>query len=165
MNDGEFIKNICTRLMDVCTDSTKIIGIAGPQGAGKSTLSHEIRRGLLESGVVSIILCIDDFYYSQAKRQSLAGISPLLNVRGVPGTHNTSLLTDVINRIKSNRAITWPKFNKATDDMDPDEVHKFTPINGTPPQLVILEGWCIGCLPLSEGTLKTPINSLYGIHY
>ena len=77
---------------------TKIIGLTGGQGSGKSTIS-KILKILLKNifNLETVIFSIDDFYKTlkQRKKMSLK-ISPLFLTRGVPGTHDTKLLLNVL---------------------------------------------------------------------
>ena len=68
--------------------------IAGSQGAGKSTLA-KIFKLVLENAYKKkvMLLSIDDYYLSKNKRNKLSkNIHPLLITRGVPGTHDLSLI-------------------------------------------------------------------------
>ena len=46
----------------------------------------------------------------------------------------------------------WPVFSKAADDR--------VGIQSADGDIVILEGWCIGCLPQEDGELALPVNDL-----
>ena len=64
-----------------------LIGIAGAQGSGKTTLARAAAVRL--DGVA---LSLDDFYLERAERTRLGrSIHPLLAVRGPPGTHDLTL--------------------------------------------------------------------------
>ena len=73
---------------------TLLIGMNGSQGSGKSTLAALLTRLLANNhGLKAIDLSIDDFYHSRQSRLSLANkVHPLLETRGVPGTHDVSLM-------------------------------------------------------------------------
>ena len=57
--------------------SARVIGLAGSQGSGKSTLSKCVAR-LAETllGHPAIVLSLDDFYLPKAERVALADIHP-----------------------------------------------------------------------------------------
>ena len=84
---------------------TKIIGLTGGQGSGKSTIS-KILKIILKEGfnLNTVIFSIDDFYktYDQRKRMALE-VSTLFSTRGVPGTHDTNLLFNFLNRLKKKK--------------------------------------------------------------
>ena len=72
----------------------KIIGLSGGQGAGKSTIT-QILKLILEIKYNLSVVCfsIDDFYKTLNERTSLAkNVNKLFKTRGVPGTHDTSLI-------------------------------------------------------------------------
>ncbi|MGH8252817.1 MAG: adenylyl-sulfate kinase, partial [Steroidobacteraceae bacterium] len=73
------------------------VGISGAQGSGKSTLAAAL-QGLLHSrGFATVVLSLDDFYLTRAQRSELARrVHPLLQTRGVPGTHDVALALEVI---------------------------------------------------------------------
>ena len=66
--DKNIITNEIKKLYD--TERTVIIGIDGLGGAGKSTVSNEIRRTFSEDGIDIVILHIDDFIHPRAVRYS-----------------------------------------------------------------------------------------------
>ena len=73
---------------------TLMIGVNGSQGSGKSTLAALLTQLLRKNlGLKAIALSINDFYLTRQSRLSLAGqIHPLLATRGVPGTHDVTLM-------------------------------------------------------------------------
>ena len=81
---------------------TKIIGLTGGQGSGKSTIS-QILKIILKEGfnLNTVIFSIDDFYKTLQERKAMSKkINPLFLTRGVPGTHNTSLLLKCLNNLR-----------------------------------------------------------------
>ena len=96
---------------------TKIIGLTGGQGSGKSTISN-ILKIILKNGfnLNTVIFSIDDFYKTFNERRKMSiKVSPLFITRGVPGTHDTNLLYDCLKKLKkfSFKSIDIPKFDKA----------------------------------------------------
>lgn len=141
-------------------DKTYFVGVNGCQGSGKSTLSAYIAQYLTSTYNLNVVvMSLDDFYLSQDKRNQLAiDIHPMLEKRGVPGTHDTLLLQQVIDALKNNHLpISIPVFNKASDNPAPKE--HWTIIE-KPVDIVILEGWCWGVSAQKNEELITPINSL-----
>jgi len=141
-------------------DKTYFVGVNGCQGSGKSTLSAYIADYLTSTYNLNVVvMSLDDFYLPQEKRNQLAiDVHPMLEKRGVPGTHDTTLLEHVISALTSNDLpISIPVFNKASDNPHPKE--NWTVIDKAV-DVVILEGWCWGVSAQEEHELVTPINSL-----
>ena len=140
---------------------TLILGFSGGQGSGKTTVT----------GILKIILkkffkrrihvsSIDDFYKTLEDRNKISNkIHPLLKTRGVPGTHDINLVKNFFNiiRKKKFKKIKLPKFEKAMDN----RLEKKYWFNiKQKPEIVILEGWCVGAKPQSNSLIKRPINIL-----
>jgi len=140
---------------------TLILGFSGGQGSGKTTVT----------GILKIILkkffkrrihvsSIDNFYKTLEDRNKISNkIHPLLKTRGVPGTHDINLIKFFFNIIgkKKFKKIKLPKFEKATDN----RLEKKYWFNvKQKPEIVILEGWCVGARPQSNSLIKRPINIL-----
>ena len=143
-------------------DETLFVGINGAQGTGKSTLAAFLRL-MLESnaGRRVAVLSIDDFYLTKAERRELGKrIHPLLETRGVPGTHDMQMLAAYVKQLKALGAeseLSLPRFDKARDERaDPDA----WPVISGPVDLIILEGWCVGSEPQSDDALMQPVNLL-----
>jgi len=140
---------------------TKIIGLTGGQGSGKSTISNILKIILYEGfGLKTIVFSIDDFYKTRKERKEMSQkISSLFSTRGVPGTHDTKLLLACLKNIKKTKTkkIFIPKFDKSIDDRVSKE--KWQKINYKP-DIVIFEGWCVGVNPQKNKDLITPINEL-----
>ena len=140
---------------------TKIIGLTGGQGSGKSTIS-QILKIILKEGfnLSTVIFSIDDFYKTLQERKAMSKkINPLFLTRGVPGTHNTSLLLKCLKNLKSKnfKKFSIPKFDKSIDD----RLSKMFWQNiKTKPDIVIFEGWCVGASPQKNKDLIAPINVL-----
>lgn len=138
-----------------------LVGINGAQGTGKSTLSALIATALEARGPRVAVLSIDDFYVSRAARRELAdSVHPLLLSRGVPGTHDVTLLRQTLDRLESAGAgdsIALPRFDKSIDEPLPQS--RWPSIEG-PVDLVILEGWCVGVEPQPEAALTEAVNEL-----
>lgn len=141
---------------------TIIVGINGAQGSGKSTLS-ELLVSLFEKhySLNAVTLSLDDFYYTHNERQQLAhNIHALFATRGVPGTHDILLANETLDQLLNHdgaQTIYVPRFNKATDD-------RYSPSQWSPifakPDIIILEGWCIGACAQHEQQLLKPVNTL-----
>ena len=138
-----------------------IIGVAGGQGTGKTTitsLASLILRKYFKLNVFKI--SIDDFYKTRNERKKLSlNKHPLLMTRGVPGTHDHKIISNFFKEIKSKnfKNIKLPKFDKSIDDRHKNKLwYKVT----SKPDVVIFEGWCVGAKAQNSSKVKKPINSL-----
>ena len=138
---------------------TKIIGLSGGQGAGKSTITGILKLILKKKyGLNICIFSIDDFYKTKNKRLRMSKkIHPLFITRGVPGTHDTALLNQTIRKLKQKkfRTVFIPKFDKSKDDRC--RKNKWQKIK-IKPDIIIFEGWCVGTTHQNNNELKRPIN-------
>jgi D-glycerate 3-kinase len=134
----------------------KTIGIAGAQGSGKSTFSQLLATLLGECfDTRTLVLSLDDFYLTRAERRSLTTISPMLNTRGVPGTHDLALCVAAVANFRGGEPMRIPKFSKPHDDRVGERTEA-----GASFQLLILEGWCWGAEPEEDAAIVEPINEL-----
>ncbi len=84
----------------------------------------------------------------------------MLATRGVPGTHDVDLGLAVLEELaaaEDGQRVLIPSFDKSRDDRRPESdwmVHKARP------DVVILEGWCVGSAAQPEEELVEPINDL-----
>ena len=115
--------------------------LSGSQGSGKSTLGKLLKLVIEKFYKKKVmLLSIDDYYLSKEQRLTLSKkIHPLLSTRGVPGTHNIEVT---------------PTFNKLKDDIS----KKRKVINSA--QILLLEGWCCGSVPIANKYLFKNINTL-----
>ena len=139
-----------------------LVGVNGSQGSGKTTFADYVCSALEhECGLTSISLSLDDVYLPRAERQRLAAeVHPLLATRGVPGTHDIPLLLGTLRALldaDTAPGTAIPRFDKATDDRVP---HSEWLRVGTPPAVVLLEGWCLGASAQSQAALREPTNAL-----
>jgi len=144
--------------------STLIIGINGTQGSGKSTLADylcTVLEGRIseERKLRTVSLSLDDFYMTRAERQTLASeVHPLFKTRGVPGTHDIDLTLKTIDSLVDGSTETLvPRFDKSTDDRHPEAECDL--VSGAV-DVIIFEGWCVGCKAQPEDSLLEPVNSL-----
>ncbi len=140
-------------------NKTKIIGLSGGQGTGKSTIT-EILKFILKKkyGLNSCCFSIDDFYKTKAQRRKMSkNTHPLFFTRGVPGTHDIVLLNQIIKKLKKRnfKAMLVPKFDKSIDDRL--KKNKWQKIKNSP-DIIIFEGWCVGAKHQKNSALKKHVN-------
>ncbi len=140
---------------------TLFLGLSGGQGSGKTTVA----------GILKIILkkffkrktqisSIDDFYKTSKDRNTMSKkIHPLFKTRGVPGTHDINLLKEFFYNIKKKKLKKFklPKFDKSIDDR---LKKKYWYTINKKPEIVILEGWCVGAKSQSNSLIKKAVNNL-----
>ena len=139
----------------------KIIGLTGGQGAGKSTITQILKLILeIKYNLSVVFFSIDDFYKTFSERNSLAiNVNKLFKIRGVPGTHDTSLINKTFIDLtkKKFRPLLLPRFDKSKDDRFPK---KYWQKINKQPKIIIFEGWCVGARPQKNKDLLKPINIL-----
>ena len=137
------------------------LGFSGGQGAGKTTIAKILKIILIKYFKRNTqVISIDDFYKTQKERYKMSNlIHPLLMTRGVPGTHDVSLIQKFFSFVKRKKFKKFiiPKFSKRLDDR---LKKKYWMNIKKRPEVVILEGWCVGAKPQSNFLLKKPINIL-----
>ena len=135
-----------------------LLALNGSQGSGKTTLCDYLRAAFAARGLSSIALSLDDFYLTLRERQFLAAtVHPLLATRGVPGTHDMTLMGETLDRLLAGEDAAIPRFDKACDDRRPaaDWDHVDAGVH-----IVLLEGWCLGATACPAEELVEPVNDL-----
>ena len=140
---------------------TLFLGFCGGQGSGKTTVTRILKIILTKFFERRIhVSSIDEFYKTSKDRIKMANeIHPLFKTRGVPGTHDINLVKNFFDIIKKKKfkKIKLPKFEKAADNR---LKKKYWYNIKQKPEIVILEGWCVGARPQSSSLIKKPINIL-----
>ena len=138
---------------------TKIIGLSGGQGAGKSTITGILKLILKKKYDLNLcVFSIDDFYKTKNDRLIMSKKKhPLFITRGVPGTHDITLLNKTIRKLKKKkfRTVLIPKFDKSKDDRLSKSKWQKIKIK---PDIIIFEGWCVGTTHQNNIELKKPLN-------
>ena len=140
-------------------DRPILVAVNGSQGSGKTTVCDYLRVALeADYGLAVLSLSLDDFYLTREQRRNLAqSVHPLLATRGVPGTHDISLLNQSLDALLDpvrSGSVAIPRFDKATDDSA-----EWQQVNHRV-DLVLLEGWCMGARSQSTAQLTEPVNAL-----
>lgn len=140
-----------------------IVGVNGAQGTGKSTLAL-----FLETLLSQHLDCpcarfsLDDIYLTHGERLALAkAVHPLLQTRGVPGTHDLELGNRVLDQLIAadvDDVVPIPSFDKARDDRAPLQEW---PLHRGRVQIILLEGWCVAARAETDPErLQRGINAL-----
>lgn len=135
----------------------RVVGIAGAQGSGKTSLARELVAAIQARGKRAALISLDDYYLSRAERAELAKtVHPLLATRGVPGTHHVrKLCQDIQKAIQNSGTLHVPIFDKQADDVCGETRAIVLPLD-----VLIVEGWCLGAQQQSPASLAMPVNEL-----
>lgn len=157
-----------------------VIGIQGPQGGGKTTLTRGLLEGLsLKSGdspFAATAISIDDFYKTRAGQLEVAAANPgnpYLEHRGYPGTHDIALGAETLRQLRAGTATRIPVYDKSAHggrgDRAPESEWRPVP---APLDIVFIEGWMLGFEPVADSAIADSalkiVNSKlpdYGLWY
>ena len=151
-------KTIKRIFKEIIQSKKKRFIISGSQGCGKTTLLKLIKNNFKNFyNIDPLCISLDDYYLTKKQRNDLSKrIHPLLQTRGVPGTHATGKITKTLQLFdKKKYPIKIPKFDKLIDDRLP-----VSQIITTKKNMIFLEGWCCGCPPLSNSFLQKNLNNI-----
>jgi D-glycerate 3-kinase len=142
-----------------------VIGIQGPQGGGKTTLT----RAMLDALPRSVAVSIDDFYMTRQGQLEVAARypdNPYMEHRGYPGTHDIELGARTLKSLREGTAKTIPVYDKSAhagrgDRAPESEWRQIT----EPIDLVFVEGWMLGFESVDDASitdepLKIPNSKL-----
>lgn len=158
---GEALVQALLQLAWSLPGPTPVLGLAGVQGTGKSTLAGQLVQAAKAQGRNAVAMSIDDVYLTHSQRQQLAREAhPLLATRGPPGTHDVAMACthiDALRALAPGAELGLPQFDKIADERLPEEAW---PRCRGPVDLVVLEGWFLKTPPEAEAGLHAPINAL-----
>jgi D-glycerate 3-kinase len=145
-------------LDDALAHKSRVFGIAGLQGTGKSTLAAQMAALAHERGLSVVVLSIDDFYLGRRERLKLGHtVHPLLATRGPPGTHDVALACRTIDSLKNGERTALPHFDKIADRRLPPSRWLLVT---RPADLIVIEGWLLEVPPEHPSALHDPLNAL-----
>ncbi len=157
------VEDIYLPLSQVIVNSKKgsplFVSINGAQGTGKSTMTAFLKSIIeYESDCAVANISIDDFYCTRERRKFLAeSIHPLLETRGVPGTHDVVLIEQVLDCLVNQKPCQVPRFDKALDDRRAESGWGDI---AEPVDIILFEGWCNNSPAQSRQALTDPVNEL-----
>lgn len=148
---------VASVLDDAMASGARVYGIAGLQGAGKSTLAAQVAAMAETRGRRVAVLSIDDCYLDRETRQALArDVHPLLATRGPPGTHDLALACDTLDALRDGRTAALPRFDKIDDRRLP----RSTWPTCADADLVVFDGWFLKTPAQAAAQLRDPVNAL-----
>lgn len=130
-----------------------VVGLQGLQGCGKSFTCSAIKSSFAKKNISVIVLSIDDFYHD---RKTMGEDT----IRGHPGTHDAHLLSQTIDCLKANQTCTAPVYDKYALRGKGDR-RGFVTIERNeqhPPQIILVEGWCIGFHPTEHPLISDELS-------
>ncbi len=138
-------------------DRPPIVGVAGPQGSGKTTLVKAYAA--FHPNIAHFSL--DDVYLPAAYRRLIAqSVHQLFATRGPPGTHNLTLFNETLDELceaGEGAQTILPAFDKVADN----PVHSsHRPAFHGRPSVILVDGWCLGATAQTDADLVAPINNL-----
>lgn len=167
---GFMLRHILEHLKrGVGTNRPLVVGVQGPQGSGKTFLTTKLRDELISPPhCLSVaLISLDDLYYPYSELVRVADRhphNPLLQGRGLPGTHDVSLGTRILNSLcrandpGAEGTVSIPIFDKSLQSGRGDRLERSTVVNG-PLDVVIVEGWCTGFYPTPSETIDERYDS------
>lgn len=135
-----------------------VLALNGPVGAGKTTLSARLQQAFAGAGLQLAVASIDDAYLPLSLRRSRMAGNPFGVSRVPPGSHDPMALLDPIRVWRdqpwrgpglATAALQLPRFDKRIADGAGDRVEDW---RGSA-DAVLLEGWLLGCRPVSGEVL------------
>jgi len=123
-----------------------IIGLSGLPGSGKSTLGLWIDSVASDLYLDIKVISLDDFYLPGNKMDIAMNGNPWNVPRGFPGSHSIELLNQSLDTFLKTGYLKCPTFDKSLRDGKGDRSGwcEFQP------RVLILEGWFVGCEPISN---------------
>ncbi len=123
-----------------------VVGLNGPVGAGKTTLSRLLLHRADAQGLRLAVASIDDFYLPwEARLTALAG-NPFGVTRVLPGSHDIPLALAFIDSWQQGANLRLPRFDKSLRCGQGDRAGEQL----VEADVLLLEGWLLGCQPLAR---------------
>jgi D-glycerate 3-kinase len=135
-----------------------LIGLNAPVGAGKSSLGAWLSALAPVLGLRLSSLSIDDFYWPWQERISRMAGNPFGVDRVPPGSHDADLLAYQLASWRQDGVLRWPRFDKRLRQGRGDR----SAWSAQQADVVLLEGWMIGCRAIGPAALAERLERLGG---
>lgn len=92
-----------------------LLGVAGPPGAGKSTLAQRLRAELVEAGRSAVVAPMDGFHLRNAILRDRGALAR----KGEPDTFDAAAFVAGLRSLRQSplgRPVPWPLFDRAVDE-------------------------------------------------
>ncbi|KAI9599046.1 P-loop containing nucleoside triphosphate hydrolase protein [Syncephalis fuscata] len=165
-------KQINERVHSTEASTNIIVGLNGPQGIGKTTITRAVAAQLATAGHEVHILSIDDLYLTHTDQHELATTTanPLLAHRGLPGTHDIDLGKSILSAFRTGEQdIHVPVYDKSLYNGEGDRSFESiiwskaslatATTAAAAPRILLFEGWCLGFSPIDQSTLELQLAS------
>lgn len=120
-----------------------VVGLNGPVGAGKTTLSRLLLARAAAQGLRLAVASIDDFYLPwEARLTALAG-NRFAVTRVLPGSHDIPLALACLDSWQQGASLRLPRFDKSLRCGQGDRAGE----QRLEADVLLLEGWLLGCQP------------------
>ena len=115
-------------------NKTAIIGISGPPGSGKSSISAVLRQMLVNNGIAPVILPIDGFHYNYEKLKKMTIVvssgtgeaqinsMALYKKKGAKETYDIKYLLSCMKKLKNRKEFYWPVYSRKIHEPVPEGV-------------------------------------------
>jgi pantothenate kinase len=102
----------------LCSDRALMVGIAGPPGAGKTTLARELSIEIEQSGYSVVTVPMDGFHLPNARLEE----RDLASVKGAPTTFDVGGFVGALERIRGGEIVRTPSFDHGVGEAKVDSI-------------------------------------------
>ena len=149
---------VASVLDDALAHRSRVYGIVGLQGTGKSTLAAQIAAMAKTRGLTVVALSIDDFYLGRRERLRLGHkIHPLLATRGPPGTHDVALACATLPGLKAGTDPALALFSPLASLLLPPSLFLLLPPS---PSFLLFSTFFLPFPPQYSSTFQYPLHRL-----
>jgi len=105
------IDRVAAHLLATAPEERCLVAVAGPPGAGKSTLSEGLRAALVAMGHSAAVVPMDGFHLDNA----VLAAKGLLARKGAPETFDSVGFVELVRRIAAGKPVYYPVFDRSRD--------------------------------------------------